>query len=225
MNKQDLAKLALRLYADKGFWHCDLVQRIIAKTDYWQILKYELGNENTIKNDTAMLQDLAQTYGGLFTDLFSIDEIIQRHIFIPESERPVYNERYNAAMETRLGSDLYNFIIAIVECKVDIPSFFNTELKEICSLARYKFALEHNLPLDCVDCETLPDSEPLPSFEDEPILDLVTLEGYEDEPVDFKPVIEPVTQLKKHSRPEDHTVKPKPQGLQYRRSYSGLCPS
>lgn len=47
----------------------------------------------------------------------------------------------------------------------------------------------------------------------------------EDEPAlvtNWEPAIEPVTQSTHNSKPDDHTVKPKPQGLQIRRSFSGM---
>lgn len=204
MDKSELAQLALRLYCDKGFWHNELARRIITKGDYSQVLRYELGNENTIKNDVETLRELTQTYGGLYIDLYSLEEIERDHIFVPISERSVYNARYDAAMRQRLGDSLYEFITAIVECRLPIPSFFDTDLKELCSLSRYKYAMEHNLDLALIDNET--SEEPLPEFS-EPF-DLSTDDGQEpvteqDTPFILSPLNEPNT------------------GIRYTRAYSG----
>lgn len=173
MNKSELAQLALRLYCDKGFWHNELARRIVTKGDYSQVLRYELGNEDTIKSDVETLQELAQTYGGLYIDLFALDEIAKNHIFIPVSERPVYDARYDAAMRQRLGDDLYQFVIDIVECRVAVPDFFPTELQELCDLARLKWRLEHNkgepvdyAPSEPVDLEADNEFEPVTIMQD-----------------------------------------------------------
>lgn len=91
MENNELCKIALRLYLNKGFWQQKLVEYILTGQNLGNIERF-LPCE--VKKDTPTIQGLAKNYGGLYVDLFSNSEIqAMRHNFLPDREHRRIAER------------------------------------------------------------------------------------------------------------------------------------
>lgn len=215
--KSNLAGLALRKYAEKSYWCNQVVKCLMTGMDYSLVMKYDLGSFEHVKTDIPMLKSLISDFGGMYIDLFTARELLEQTDYLPQPEYNLRQARIDAYLQQTLGDELYTLLDALVTGKIhpdDIPGM-PVEIKEQVDLARLKYSL--------LNCDRLPTSEPLTSFEDDTMLDLVTSE---DEPGNDEPAIEPakpiLTQVHTHSKPVNAANEPKPQGLQIRRSFSGM---
>lgn len=209
--RQNLSGLALRGYAQKSFWHNEMVKRLMTNQDYSQLLKYDLGNSESIKEDVPMLRNLISDFAGHYCDLFTVPELLKQIDYLPESE---YQYKQSRIDEYFKGNAVYQELSELVEKakrgefqEPEPGSFVPVEILELLDLAKLKAGYE---PVASPQDEILP-------FEDEPgiMLDLVTV--WEPEPA--KPIL---TQVHTHSKPVNAANEPKPQRLQIRRSFSGL---
>ena len=92
MNNSDRARLALRKYALMGFWHNRLVASIIMNTNYDYIMRYNLQSEEDVKQDVDLIKRLTSVYSGMYTDLWSDQELDDIHIHLTDIE---FENKYN----------------------------------------------------------------------------------------------------------------------------------
>ncbi len=95
MDKKDLAKLALRLYYDKGYSNKMLVNRILTNGNLDFVSWYP-----ELKNDVETVQELARVADCLYIDLFSTEELLTRSFdfAIPDYEETERQKRLEAVI-------------------------------------------------------------------------------------------------------------------------------
>lgn len=177
MNKSELSGIALRKYAQMGFWHNEFVKRVIMQTDYSNILNYNLQNEDSIKNDIALLKQLAKDYGGLFVDLWTDKELQNYHEFLTDSEYERLQQRLFPDDMIQELLDLVN--AAKAQCAAGHvppkPSGDISDLMQLCEVIRVRKALDNYefkparsepaVPSEAAcDVETSPQPDKLPAI-------------------------------------------------------------
>lgn len=228
--RQNLSGLALRGYAQKSFWHNEMVKRLMTNGDYSQLLKYNLGNSESVKEDVPMLRNLISDFAGHYCDLFTVPELLKQIDYLPESEYQYKQSRIDEYFkDNSVYQELKDLLEKVQRGELPEPepgSFVPVEIMELLDLAKLKSGYPTSEPVDYAPFEddTAMVMLDLVTSEDEPgtMLDLSTDNGQE---VDFEPAIEPalpiVTQSTHNSKPIIPTSEHKT-GLQLRRAYSGL---
>lgn len=142
MDKRDLARLALRLYHDKGIYESWIVRDVLSgkEVDTSQLVYKKFSS------DIPTLKDLAKTADCLYIDLLTTEELKNDSgiLFIPETEREERDRRLEAIM-TPEQKEARAYADYLINCGLDTDkhfSFLPTEWKELIDLARLRSGIE-----------------------------------------------------------------------------------
>jgi len=209
--KRNLAGLALRAYCKNGYWHNLVVTYLMTGQDFTHILKFDLGKNESVKGDIPLLKNLIADFNGHYVDLFTSSELLEQHVFLPQSESELRQVKIDGFLQEKLGIELYDLLTGIIEDRYSIPESMPVDLQEVCELARLKYRLYHSE-------EPVIDS--LPTFE-EP-LDLGIDDGQAMSDIEPLPIAQDNTQIPSPLN-EVKTLSPRKVeiGLQHRRSWEG----
>jgi hypothetical protein len=139
MNKQELSKLALKLYIDKSHWHARFVKYLINDMSLNKLLGYDLGEHNGIKDDISKLRELIEIANCQYVDLQSPKELLLLSCYLPEAEAAEKEKRIEKHCKEKMGDDLYDTILALVDsdCNLDDLEGMPKRLREDIKTARY----------------------------------------------------------------------------------------
>jgi hypothetical protein len=140
MNKQELSKLALKLYIDKSHWHARFVKYLINDMPLNKLLGYNLGDSESIKDDIPKLRELIEIADCQYIDLQSPKELLLLSCYLPEAEAAEKEERIETYCKEKMGDDLYDTILELVESDCDLSGVPHNVKSQI-EKARYNYNL------------------------------------------------------------------------------------
>ena len=143
MNKKELSKLALKLYAEKGYWHSVFVKYLMTGASIDTLLAYNLQEAEHIKEDIAQLRELVSNADCMFVDLFSDKQLVDMTCYLPDGEKEERDRRLETYFRESLPKDMYDTIIALVDsdCNLDDLEGMPESLKKEIEKARYRNSL------------------------------------------------------------------------------------
>ena len=136
MNKQELSKLALKLYVEKSFWHFYFVKYIFCDMPLDRLMGFNLRDNESVKQDVPRLRELVKDADCMFVDLFSDKELTNMRTYLPPHELAKREERLEKYFEEGLGTDLYNVISGLIDSDCDLDGVPQNVRRDI-ERARY----------------------------------------------------------------------------------------
>lgn len=166
MDKQDLAKLALRLYHDDGYGKELLVYRLMSKGEPGSLIGHE-----ELGKDIPTIKNLVEIADCLYIDLFTPEELKTRDFIygLPEREETERQKRIEPLL-TQEERELHVYADYLINCNLDLDThfpFLPIEFRELIDLAREKSGIVPNdtisgnlADVETVDNDHQSDTEP-----------------------------------------------------------------